>query len=141
MKKVLISQKKGCRPEFSVSGSWIKKKRKQVLSLQDWHLPPLPNQKPTSHKHKQKECYICGKKNHRMNQCRTYNRGPVMREKLRQLGRCDQCLLDSKSHSDKCRIISNHCKHYGSRRHFGVTCDGTPHPGSWIVRMKKISQK
>ena len=56
---------------------------------------------------------------------------------LQQLGRCDQCLLDSKDHPDKCRTMLTPCKVCGDMTPFCITCDGNQHPGSWIIKMCK----
>ena len=82
-------------------------------------------------------CNICGKKNHRMSQCKTYKSGPEMRDMLQQLGRCDQCLLNSKDHLANCRSLASPCRVCGDTTHYSITCDGGQHPGSWVTKMAK----
>ena len=108
--------------------------KKQSLSPQNYHPPPPPKLKQAK---KERKCHICGQMGHNMGFCRMYKKGPKMRERLQQLGRCDQCLQQSKDHSEMCRTLSSPCKTCGDLTHFSITCDGTPHPGSWIVKMKK----
>ena len=82
-------------------------------------------------------CNICGKRNHRMSQCKTYKSGSEMRKMLQQIGRCDQCLLHSKDHPANCRSLASPCRTCGSTAHYSITCDGGQHPGSWVTKMTK----
>ena len=38
-------------------------------------------------------CYICENNSHQAHWCETYMHGPKMRERLKQLNRCDACLV------------------------------------------------
>ena len=79
-------------------------------------------------------CYICNKAGHKAGKCRTFRWGAEMRQQLQQLGRCDSCLLLEKDHSSSCRTISSSCDRCNNTGHINITCDGKPHPGSWILK-------
>ena len=91
--------------------------------------------KPNSEK--RYHCYICGSKTHNLGHCTSYRWGGEMHMVLRHQGKCDQCLLIISEHTDKCRKLRGPCRVCGDETHFSITCDGTPHPGSWVVRMNK----
>ena len=60
-----------------------------------------------------------------------------MRKMLQQMGKCDQCLLNSKDHPNKYRRLLSPCRVCGAMTHFSITCDGNEHPGSWVIKMFK----
>ena len=106
--------------------------------------PGVVNQ-PNTNKHKGsrygkghkkiEHCIICGKGDHTMGNCETYKKGPEMRKKLQEMGRCDQCLQLATKHKAECRVLSGSCKTCGDNTHFHITCDGNKHPGSWLRKM------
>ena len=80
-------------------------------------------------------CYICKSPGHKAGKCRAFTWGPGMRAKLQELGRCDCCLLPEKEHKATCRPLHNYsCNQCNQHGHINITCDGKPHPGSWVIK-------
>ena len=64
-----------------------------------------------------------------------------MRNKLKEINRCDACLMFKDIHGDSCTIYPYPCNKCKSNTHVGITCDkissdGSAHPGSWILNLK-----
>ena len=91
-------------------------------------------------------CYICENNGHQAHWCETYMHGPKMRERLKQLNRCDACLVSKSQHSDTCQSVGRACVKCGDAGHYRITCNYTHenqlvHPGSWIIAEKNQAQK
>ena len=65
--------------------------------------------------------------------CTEHRHGPEMRKKLKEINRCDVCLVTADNHSSECQKANFPCKTCYSRDHETITCDGNTHPGSWII--------
>ena len=79
-------------------------------------------------------CPICGGKGHIMRFCTAFKHGEGMRQQLRHVGKCDQCLVDKDKHGSKCTGMYR-CKYCHLETHKHITCDGSKdHPGSWLLR-------
>ena len=76
-------------------------------------------------------CQVCDKF-HLMVYCEEFKHGPEMREKLKELNRCDACLVKKEQHGEKCFEIRFPCRYCKSKEHETITCDGKNHPGSWL---------
>ena len=81
-------------------------------------------------------CEIC-EGNHNMWECDTYIHGKQMRDILYSLDRCDACLNKKQHHLNKCYNINRgerpNCFYCNKTDHESITCDGSKHPGSWII--------
>ena len=77
-------------------------------------------------------CYICSKLGHLARFCQAYRRGPEMRARLKELGRCDACLIKKTEHPTDCHNKDLPCVHCGELGHADITCDSKKHPGSWV---------
>ena len=96
--------------------------------------------------HRDMYCYICEGTNHIAFWCDSYMHGPKMRERLKQLNRCDACLVLKHQHNDTCQSFGKPCEKCGDASHHKITCNFTQsnqlfHPGSWIIAEKNQSQK
>ena len=80
-------------------------------------------------------CQLCGKLHYLM-YCTEYRHGPEMRAKLKEINRCDVCLMIADNHGTECQKASYQCKTCYSKDHETITCDGSTHPGSWIINRK-----
>ena len=77
-------------------------------------------------------CPLCDR-NHLIVYCDEYKPGEEMRKKLKELNRCDACLVEKDQHGAKCETVYP-CKYCRSKEHETITCDGKNHPGSWIKK-------
>ena len=75
-------------------------------------------------------CELCGKHGHLMHECNQFKHGPEVRQKLKNLNRCDACLIHKNDHVE-CPKLMKQCPKCYSNLHYSITCDGK-HPGSWI---------
>ena len=80
-------------------------------------------------------CQLCGKLHYLM-YCTEYRHGPEMRKKLKEINRCDVCLVTADNHGSECQKANFPCKTCYSKDHETITCDGNTHPGSWIINKK-----
>ena len=72
-----------------------------------------------------------------MKYCTAYKHGEEMRQQLRSVGKCDQCLVDKEKHGATCTVMFK-CKYCHLDNHEHITCDGSKnHPGSWLNKNKK----
>lgn len=78
-------------------------------------------------------CYICDRTGHLADFCKTYPRGPKLRERLKYLNRCDACHVPAQEHKEVCATFFDKCKYCGRQGHLSTTCDGKQHPGSYIL--------
>ena len=78
-------------------------------------------------------CQICSRQ-HWTNRCDVVKNGPEMRGKLKTLNRCDVCLTEKDRHGSKCSEILSPCRSCRSFEHQSITCDGSKHPGSWLLK-------
>ena len=78
-------------------------------------------------------CQVCDKF-HLMVHCEEFKHGPEMREKLKELNRCDACLVKKEQHGEKCLELRFPCRYCKSKEHEAITCDGKNHPGSWLKK-------
>ena len=83
------------------------------------------------------DCPICGFNNHSIYFCKSYEHGQAMRDKLKQLKRCDACLVSQDGHQTECAKHFKPCRYCNSMSHQSITCDGLAHPGSWLVNQNK----
>ena len=80
-------------------------------------------------------CELCNKNGHFTHTCRNYKNGPEVRQRLRDLNRCDACIIRKDQHPDECPNMDKICHRCYTPNHFAITCDGK-HPGSWIKKQK-----
>ena len=87
------------------------------------------------YKHADETCYICEKKGHLAFYCDQYG-AEDMRRRLRELKRCDACMVKVENHPDTCPI-NKLCHRCGNTGHYLNTCGiESPHPGSYLSKSK-----
>ena len=62
-----------------------------------------------------------------------------MRQRLRDIGRCDACTIKEADHGTVCPTADHYCDNCGSLGHYRMTCNGLEHPGSWILAKAKAN--
>ena len=84
-------------------------------------------------------CYICKISGHGPYRCTAIEHGPEMRKRLKELQRCDVCLVHESGHGPSCALKFNCYKCAGP--HQSITCGGVSdkHPGSYVLANKPKS--
>ena len=80
-------------------------------------------------------CELCNKNGHYTHSCKNYKGGNDVRQRLKDLGRCDACMVRKDQHPDECPKIDKLCYNCYTPGHYPITCDGE-HPGSWLKKKK-----
>ena len=80
-------------------------------------------------------CELCNKTGHYTHICKNYKSGNDVRQRLRDLSRCDACMVRKDQHPDECPKLDKLCHNCYTPGHFPITCDGE-HPGSWLKKRK-----
>ena len=80
-------------------------------------------------------CDLCNTNGHYAHTCRNIKNGNDVRQKLRDLGKCDACMVHKDKHPEECPQLGQLCYNCYTPGHFSPTCDGE-HPGSWLKKTK-----
>ena len=112
-------------------------KEQKEEKLSGNYCPTPPQEQKMDKKIFKLKCRLCERRGHTIGNCMTYGKGKETRDKLQQSGFCDKCLMRYQDHPEVCRVLSSPCKTCGDFTHFTMTCDGTKHPGSWIIKEKQ----
>ena len=82
------------------------------------------------------KCYLCEGEGHVASWCHRIAPGPDVRRRLKELERCDACLVHKDDHTTVCKSHDHECRACYRVGHFAATCNGASHPGSWVFKKK-----
>ena len=89
------------------------------------------NQTPRNFQSSTITCELCDKSGNFTHKCRQFKSGPEIRQRLKDLNRCDACLIHKEAHPGECPTLSTECFKCYESTHYHITFDGK-HPGSWL---------